>query len=115
MFGAAIEFYVDDNPNWTIGEGLWKVAQGTPNYMRSLSDPNSAPSAFNLQQPDTYKGKYWASTTSSVDFGGVHTNSGVGNYWFYLLSAGGKGVNDIGNSYDGQGSIIRIITILLQL
>ena len=23
------------------------------------------------------------------DYGGVHTNSGVQNYWFYLLSEGG--------------------------
>lgn len=99
MFGTAIEFYVNNNPNWTIGEGLWKVSQVNPNYMRSLSDPNSAPAMASLQQPDTYKGTYWVNTNSSSDFGGVHTNSGVGNYWFYLLSEGGSGINDIGKSY----------------
>ncbi len=99
MFGTAIEFYVNNNPNWTIGEGLWKVSQVTPNYMRSLSDPNSAPAIADLQQPDTYKGTYWASTTSAVDNGGVHINSGVGNHWFYLLSVGGTGVNDLGKNY----------------
>jgi len=34
------------------------------------------------------------------DNGGVHTNSGVQNYWFYLLCNGGNGTNDIGNSYN---------------
>ncbi|NIW45715.1 MAG: hypothetical protein GWN30_13480, partial [Gammaproteobacteria bacterium] len=33
------------------------------------------------------------------DNGGVHTNSGVQNYWFYLLSEGGSGVNDNGDAY----------------
>lgn len=46
-------------------------------------------------QPDTYNGTYWASTSSSEDHGGVHTNSGVQNYWFYLLSQGGTGTNDL--------------------
>ena len=27
-------------------------------------------------------------------WGGVHTNSGVLNYWFYLLTTGGSGTND---------------------
>ena len=75
--------------------------------MRSMSDPNSAPAIIDAQQPDTYKGKYWANTASAIDDGGVHTNSGVGNFWFYLLSQGGSGVNDIGNNYDVVGITIN--------
>lgn len=107
IFGTAIEFYVNNKPNWTIGEGLWNLSVITPNYMRSMSDPNSAPAIIDAQQPDTYKGKYWANTASAVDDGGVHTNSGVGNFWFYLLSQGGSGVNDIGNNYDVVGITIN--------
>ena len=33
------------------------------------------------------------------DNGGVHTNSGIGNYMYYLLVEGGSGTNDNGNSY----------------
>ena len=57
-------------------------------------------------QPDTYKGEHWEDTedlSEENDNGGVHTNSGVQNYWFYLLSEGGAGVNDNGDSYNVKG------------
>ncbi|MEO0341397.1 MAG: M4 family metallopeptidase, partial [Bacteroidota bacterium] len=44
---------------------------------------------------------YWY--TGLFDNGGVHINSGVQNKWFYLLSAGGSGINDHGRSYTVQG------------
>lgn len=107
MFGAAIEFYSGVNPNWTIGEGILTNA---PGFMRSMSNPNSGPAALASQQPDTYHGTHWvdilanpATANQFNDFGGVHTNSGVGNYWFYLLSVGGSGTNDIGNQYNVTG------------
>ncbi|MFC5283950.1 M4 family metallopeptidase [Pedobacter alpinus] len=37
------------------------------------------------------------------DFCGVHTNSGVLNYWFFLLSDGGSGTNDINNNFNVNG------------
>ncbi|WP_435546420.1 M4 family metallopeptidase, partial [Glaesserella parasuis] len=42
------------------------------------------------QQPAIYQGQYWASLTGA-DNGGVHTNSGVENHWYYLLAHGGTG------------------------
>ena len=33
----------------------------------------------------------------------MHTNSGVQNHWFYLLSEGGNGVNDDGFYYSVNG------------
>ena len=60
-----------------------------------MSNPNA------YQQPDTYKGTYWYTGTS--DNGGVHTNSGVLNYWFYLLAHGGSGTNDKGTSFNVTG------------
>jgi Zn-dependent metalloprotease len=99
IFGTAIEFYGATSPNWTMGENIVLVS---PYYMRSMSNPNSAPVQFG-QQPDTYSGTYWANTSSTQDNGGVHTNSGVQNFWFYLLSQGGSGTNDISNSFTVTG------------
>src|SRR5690606_27938945 len=110
MFGAAVEFYVNDNPNWTIGEGIWYNGWGTPDYMRNMANPNSAPEIVGGPQPDTYEGNYWADTSlidQENDYGGVHINSGVGNYWFYLLSEGGSGTNDNGDDYSVEGITIQ--------
>jgi hypothetical protein len=56
-----------------------------------MSNPNT------FGQPDTYLGSMWY--TGTADNGGVHINSGVQNFWFYLLSEGGSGVNDHGDTY----------------
>lgn len=93
IFGTCVEFYSNVNPDWNIGED---VMIGQP-YMRSMSNPNGG------QQPDTYNGQYWVNPSSSQDNGGVHTNSGVQNFWFYLLCQGGSGTNDLGNSYSVTG------------
>jgi Zn-dependent metalloprotease len=106
MFGTAIEFYSGVTPNWTMGEGLVNPALGTT-FLRSMSNPNSGLAALGSQQPDTYLGTYWASTTGTTDNGGVHTNSGVGNYWFYLLSMGGSGTNDSGTAFNVTGITIQ--------
>lgn len=45
----------------------------------------------------------WIDTNSYWDQGGVHTNSGVFNYWFYLLVNGGSGTNEAGISYSING------------
>lgn len=88
IFGTCIEFYANINPNWTIGEDI--VVGG---IMRSMSNPNRE------NQPDTYFGNYWADTGSDYDDGGVHINSGVQNYWFYLLCQGGSGTNDLDSTF----------------
>ena len=56
-----------------------------------------------FSDPDTYLGEYWYNTINSHDNGGVHTNSGVQNHWFYLLTEGGSGENDDGISYQITG------------
>ncbi|WP_299886419.1 M4 family metallopeptidase [uncultured Lacinutrix sp.] len=72
---------------------------------RSMSNPN------NYSQPDTYGGTHWydvvgctpdGDTNSGAynDYCGVHTNSGVLNYWFWLLSQGGSGTNDNGDTFN---------------
>lgn len=56
-----------------------------------MADPN------HYRNPKLYKGKYWINNSS--DNGGVHTNSGVINYWFYILSVGESGTNEAGQTY----------------
>ncbi|NVO02253.1 MAG: M4 family metallopeptidase [Bacteroidetes bacterium] len=93
IFGTCIEFFADSaNGDWYIGEDFDLTGA---NGFRSMSDPNSK------QNPDTYYGQYWV--TDGSDMGGVHTNSGVQNYWFYLLSDGGIGTNDLGRTYNVTG------------
>lgn len=85
IFGAAIEFFAKPaSANWLLGENIGIT-------IRSISNPNSK------NDPDTYQGQYWYS--GSGDNGGVHTNSGVQNFWFYLLTAGGTGTNDNNQVY----------------
>lgn len=94
IFGTCIEFYSGVNPDWLIGED---VMIGQP-FMRSMSNPNAA------NNPDTYNGLHWVNPSNlSYDQGGVHINSGVQNFWFYLLCQGGSGTNDLGNSYSVTG------------
>ena len=98
IFGAAVEFdKLGSAANWRMGEDMTSDGRG----IRSLSNPNSH------GDPDTYHGLYWAPISNnpngSNDQGGVHTNSGVQNFWFYLLSVGGSGTNDNRFSYSVQG------------
>jgi Zn-dependent metalloprotease len=88
IFGVCIDFYANPTTaNYLMGEQI--NISGIP--FRSMVNPNL------YSQPDTYLGTYWY--TGYGDNGGVHYNSGVQNYWFYLLCVGGSGTNDIGNSF----------------
>jgi Zn-dependent metalloprotease len=87
IFGATIDWFArPDKANWKVGDEISSV-------YRSLEDPNST------NHPDTYQGNHWVAM-NDVDFGGIHTNNGVQNYWYYLLAQGGNGVNDKGNGYN---------------
>ncbi len=88
IFGTCIENYArPGNWNWQLGEDL--DLNLVP--LRDMSNPGL------YAQPDTYKGTNWYNGTQ--DNGGVHYNSGVSNFWFYLLSTGGTGTNDLSNIY----------------
>jgi bacillolysin len=108
IWGASIEAYavaslgftsggVKAKSTWLIGEEIDKQQAA----LRSMSDPKS------LGQPAYYKGQYWAPLSSSPsnanDQGGVHTNSGVLNHWFYLLAVGKSGTNEGGGTYSVTG------------
>lgn len=98
IFGTVVEFYADPTcADWLIGEDF--TVQTNKTCLRNMANPNDV-SAL-TQQPDTYLGTYWY--TGNGDNGGVHYNSGVQNYWFYLLSEGGSGMNDNGDTYNITG------------
>jgi bacillolysin len=88
IFGTAIEWYARPaSADWLIGGDFYVI--------RSMSNPNA------YSHPDTYHGTHWY--TGSGDNGGVHYNSGVLNYWFYLLVNGGSGINDHGVAFSVSG------------
>ncbi|HSM62547.1 MAG TPA: GEVED domain-containing protein, partial [Gillisia sp.] len=85
---------------WLIGEDIERRAGKSA--LRSMSNPKAE------NQPDTYGGTYWkviqcGTPTDTNDYCGVHTNSGVLNHWFYILSVGKSGTNDIGSAYNVTG------------
>ena len=87
IFGNSIERYARPTQNsWQVGEDLGIV-------IRNMQNPKAE------GDPDTYFGQNWASLTGG-DNGGVHTNSGVQNYWYYLLTMGGSGTNDNNDTYN---------------
>lgn len=91
IFGVGVQRKATGVLNWTINE------QDIDGFIRDLSAPK------NKGQPDYYMGENWKSTMWATDNGGVHTNSGVQNYWFYLLAVGKKGINENDDKYDVQG------------
>ena len=102
IWGASIEAYavatlgftsggVKAKSTWLIGEEIDKAQAA----LRSMSDPKS------LGQPAYYKGVNWY--TGTGDNGGVHTNSGVLNHWYYILAVGKSGTNEGGGAYSVTG------------
>ncbi len=73
IFGSVM-----DN-NWTMGEGI-PASAGLPVPLRSMSNPPSR------NQPD----KLSSYTCGPADKGGVHSNSGIINKAFYLMTDGGS-------------------------
>ncbi len=92
IFGAVVEFYATPElADWTIAEDADLQSDG----FRNMADPGQD------GHPDTYLGSRWFD--GSGDNGGVHTNSGVQNHWFYLLTEGGAGTNDNMDTFSVDG------------
>lgn len=96
IFGETCEIWYEGLPanqwDWLHREDYYNGNN------RSFINPNDK------GDPDTYNGTNWANTCGGcADNGGVHTNSGVQNFWFYLLTVGGSGTNDNGDDYTVSG------------
>ncbi len=92
IFGTCFEFQTyakynldADQKNNLLGFSDWYIGEdgmkASAKYLRNMADPFLS----NPSQPKFYRGQYWAPETGA-DFGGVHTNSGLGNYLFYLIA-----------------------------
>ncbi|MEE1090233.1 MAG: M4 family metallopeptidase, partial [Paludibacteraceae bacterium] len=128
-YGHAVTDYMDENlesagESGAINEGLadiwaacvenylgassyetWRIGDHLGFVLRNMASPNDVIQVNNriIKQPDTYEGLYWHNPSGSWDNGGVHCNSGVLNYWFYLLTIGGSGINDNLEPYEVDG------------
>ena len=109
IWGACIEHYGRTGSLASPFDlGVWKIAEdlGTTPF-RSMSAP------LTQGDPDTYLGTNWIATgddgscipSEGNDHCGVHTNSGVMNHWFYIVTVGKSGTNNapIPNSYSVTG------------
>lgn len=91
IMGTNIEF-ANNMGNWTIGEDITVGSNG----IRNMMDPGED------GDPSHYDERY----TGTSDNGGVHTNSGIINHWYYLLVMGGQNSDPnyrTGNSVTGIG------------
>lgn len=85
IIGMAVENHTNPGSvDWLLGQ----EASSAGNYFRNMSNPKE------VDMADTYDGDFW------FDGAGVHTNSSIGNYWFYLLVTGETDINDNDYAYD---------------
>ena len=116
IWGAAIEAYVFRKVDpalegimapWGIGEQI-DEGDGGIQYpeegweaLRYMDTPNKA------SDPDTYGGAFWKNPdcdpSLANDQCGVHSNSGVLNKWFFVLTQGETATNDNGDDYSVNG------------
>ncbi|MCC6721587.1 MAG: M4 family metallopeptidase [Bacteroidia bacterium] len=107
IFGYCIEDYATGGGNWQIGEQCFTPGTNG-DALRNMKTPKNTSAHNWTKQPNCYDGDHWVGQTGCVpnnnnDECGVHTNSGVGNFWFYLLTAGGNGTNDKNKQYNVTG------------
>ncbi|MEZ5047262.1 MAG: M4 family metallopeptidase [Chitinophagaceae bacterium] len=99
IFGEMVELHAKGSNDWLMGNEIFLT--NNSGAIRSMSNPKL------YSDPDCYGGSYWinpnCSPSSSNDYCGVHSNSGVQNKWYYLLSVGGSGTNDLSNPYTVAG------------
>ena len=79
IFGCMI-----DSLDWQIGEDVVLLSKYPSGALRDLSDPHNGGTDINSRgwQPKHVSEKY----TGQSDNGGVHINSGITNYAYYLLA-----------------------------
>jgi bacillolysin len=95
IFGVTI----DNFARGTTGINLWRMGEESTSNANGLRRMDN-PSFFG--DPDTYQGTGWVAA-GGADNGGVHTNSGVQNYWYYIMCQGATGTNDNGQAYNVTG------------
>ncbi len=90
LMGNTIRFENDPGASWLVGDQI-VVPGSSATPFRNMANPND------YQCADTYGGLYF----NNGDV--VHYDSGIQNFWYYLLTEGGTGVNDNGDAYTVLG------------
>lgn len=88
--GAINETYADifgtmvDNEDWLVGEDIVRPASFPSGALRNMADPHNTGNSINdpYWQPNHISEMY----LGDEDNGGVHINSGIGNYAYYLYA-----------------------------
>lgn len=94
IWGACIEHWAAPNKQtWLMGE---EIPKHTYSCFRNLQNPKDS-TTVEGKHPNTYHGQFWDNN------GEPHTNSTVLSHWFYLLSQGGSGTNDLLNAFSVTG------------
>lgn len=95
IWGACVEQFTDSTKDiWSTGG---EIDLNNPDGLRSLRNPKLT------FCPDTYRGQYY----TVHRFAEPHMNSTILSHWFYLVSQGGTGTNDLGRTYAVAGIGIR--------
>ncbi|MBK8685591.1 MAG: M4 family metallopeptidase [Bacteroidetes bacterium] len=100
MFGINTYQYVGGYSAAIYGKLIHMTdVNGIHQIFRDMQNPHSK------GDPNTYlTDAFWFDTTATAyDYGGVHRNSGVQNYMYYLLVTGGSGTNANGLAYSISG------------
>jgi Zn-dependent metalloprotease len=103
-WGATIENWANPHEVDAVPKSTWQIGEeiGCGNPLRRMDFPKLK------NDPDTHGGSFWVNVVGCVPSGGndecgVHTNSGLMNKWYFLVTAGGSGTNDIGSAYSVTG------------
>lgn len=129
MFGELVENYTKrkfKENNIEVNVTKWEVTSNQ-NFgrrsVRSMQNPSAddlirtkncdsneekldhrSPKYYNHNPEKSFSRKFWQDVNHKYDKGFVHVNSGVGNFWFYLLTDQNNGnpntgTNIVGNTY----------------
>jgi Zn-dependent metalloprotease len=88
IWGACVEYFGSTKSTWLIGEDIERRAG---KRLRSM--------VIKIRRTRHLLAESHI-VALNTDQCVVHTNSGVLNHWFYILSVGKSGTNDIGSSYN---------------
>ncbi|MBL0357312.1 MAG: M4 family metallopeptidase [Chitinophagaceae bacterium] len=94
---------VSDENTWRVAEKCENVGFTNPGF-RDMANPPI------FSDPSAYKNSNWKPASlqtcrdfSSTDNCGVHSNSGVLNKWFFLITDGQAGTNSFGTAFNVAG------------
>jgi len=107
IIGKAFEWdYDNEHFEWKIGSQIRK--SNNARFFRSMENP------WQRSHPKYYKGRHWR--FDEGDNAGVHSKSGVMNFWFYLMVEGKRAINEGNMLYDvepiGLDSALQLVYLL---